>query len=372
MKKICCYCETWKSGGIESFLTNIFSQIDCKNLCIVLCVSHSQPNIYDLSLAELGISKHILSQAPKEFSLAERIKSIPSFYRELLRERYDVVHLNIYHGFSLLYALIAKHLGTPLIIVHSHNNALRKSRGRGWKLLVHRIMRFLFSGCADIRWACSQSAAAFLFSSRYMHTVQLIPNGIDIQRFRFSQTKRDEMRKKLNLQHSLVLGHVGRLCSQKNQSFLIDLLPKVKEKIPSAKLLLIGDGEDRERLKQKVQMLELTNDVIFGGETADVAALLCAMDCFLFPSLFEGLGIVAIEAQAAGLPVLCSENVPTEAKATKLVHFLPLDIDIWVQALLQVCNKARIDVTAELEANGYGIDQVAHRIKSTYLQEAEK
>ena len=163
-------------------------------------------------------------------------------------------------------------------------------------------------------WACSRPAAEFLFPAELLESRswRFIPNGIDTRRFQFRPEVRTRVRQELGLGDSFVFGHGGRLCEQKNQAFLLEAFAKTAGRRPDSRLLLIGQGEDRSDLESRAEALNIADRVIFHGTSDRVPELLWAMDVFAFPSRFEGLGIVAVEAQAAGLPTVCAEAVPEE------------------------------------------------------------
>jgi glycosyltransferase involved in cell wall biosynthesis len=166
--------------------------------------------------------------------------------------------------------------------------------------------------------------------------VYLMRNAIDLEKFTFSGEKRNAIREALGIgRDALVLGHVGRFAKEKNHSFLLDVFSRLRKLQPEARLLLLGDGELFEAVKAEAARAGLADGVIFAGRQADVGAYMSAMDVFVMPSLFEGLGIVLIEAQANGLPCVASDQVPLETKASELIEYLPLrgDVDRWVEAV---------------------------------------
>lgn len=334
MKRICCYCDCWESGGIESFLCNILLHMTLKNLEVDLVASQMKESVFTQRLEAHGV---------RFFELSGNQRNMPknhALFRSLLQERqYDVVHLNIFQGMSLYYAHLAKDAGVPVRIAHSHNTDLRQSRTRAIKLWLHRQYSKRYAKDATGFWACSEVAAKFMFPDFLMQEqgYTFIPNGIKTERFRFDPAVREAVRQELGIADRFVIGNVGRLCYQKNQSFLLDVLAEVRRQRPDCCLLLVGEGEDRQMLLEKAQTLGIEEHVIFYGTTTQVERLFWAMDVFTFPSLFEGLGIVAIEAQAAGLPVLCSEHVPQEAAATDLLKRISLgdSVEEWAHHLIQ-------------------------------------
>lgn len=328
-KKICIFCETWETGGIESFLANVLCNMDLTGLDVSIVAERIKGSVFTSTLQLLGIQFVELTGKPHSFQNFSRFQSL------LEQQHYDVVYLNLYQGLALRYAAIAKRAGVPRRIAHSHNSDLRRSSTRLFKLLMHHLAKFRYSKYATDFWACSADAAAFLFSSRALMQYRFIPNGIDTGRFRFQQSFRDEVRQSLGLSNSFVIGNVGRLCYQKNQEFLIDLLAGFLPACPNAVLMLVGDGPDESRLLAKAHEMGVSNQVLFLGTTQHIEKFYCAMDVFAFPSRFEGLGIAAVEAQCAGLPVLCAEGLPQEVKCSSSLQFLPLGQGIkpWLEAL---------------------------------------
>ena len=153
----------------------------------------------------------------------------------------------------------------------------------------------------------------------------IVTNGIDVQRFVYDEKKRKECRTALGVEEYVqLIGHVGRFDKQKNQQYLINVFEVIHQKHPNKKLLLVGDGEKIDMIRTAVKEKGLEKEVLFAGQHRDVSPYYCAMDVFVFPSLFEGLGIVAIEAQTAGLPVFASDTIPREAKITDTMTFVSL------------------------------------------------
>jgi glycosyltransferase involved in cell wall biosynthesis len=295
-------------------------------------------------------------------------------FRKLLSERrYDVAHFNLYQGLSLRYVRLAKRAGVPVRIAHSHNTDLRKSFTRPLKLWLHTRARERYTGDATDLWACSGASADFLFSQRELDQkgFQFIPNGIDTERFRFDPNVRETVRRELGLTDQFVVGCVGRLCYQKNQTFLLEVFAEVLKRHPKSSLLLVGEGELRGVLEEKAQRLGIEENVLFYGTSDHVERLLWAMDVLAFPSLFEGFGIVAIEAQAAGLPVVCSEHVPEEARCTDLVTVVPTNKELWADALTgrKAGQPDRAKGAEQVCSLGFDIESVAQRVACRFMRD---
>ena len=359
MRRICCFCETWASGGIESFLTNVLLHMDRSDLEVDIVVAQIMESPFTSRLKEQGLTIHQLSGSKKRW-----ISNCILFWKLLKTNQYDVVHLNVFQGFQLVYLQLAKWAGVPVRIAHSHGSDLRKSPLRWCKLLLHKLGKTCFGGAATQRWACSQQAAEFLFGEADAET---IPNGIDVERYRFRAADRKRVREELGVTGKLVIGSVGRLQFDKNQSFLLDVLARMLPKRPDAVLLLVGDGPARQRLQDKAKKLGIAQSLIFYGVSDRVEELLWAMDIFAFPSLSEGFGLVAVEAQATGLPVICSEYIPEEVNLTPYFVRLPLASGAWARALVQTETISREDGPELVRRAGFSLSDVSDRVRARYL-----
>ena len=368
MKRVCIYCQTWESGGIEAFLLNTLSHMDLSGLEVDIVVEALQKSIFTDKLKALGITFQELSGSQKRLS-----KNYHLFSKLIDMRRYDVLHLNIFQAVPMVYLLLAKRKGIPIRIAHSHNTMLHQSRTRALKIGIHKMAGHLFWGKATDLWACSDAAARFMFPSKSLERkgYRFIPNGIDLRRFAFNVAERERVRRQLKLEGTFVIGNVGRLCHQKNQTFLIDIFSRIYAENSSARLLLVGEGDALAALKEKAEKLLLSNAVIFFGTTSHVETLLWAMDGFVSPSIFEGLGIAAIEAQAASLPTICSDRVPQEAMATSLARRLPLSdpISRWNDAIVNARErKFDMEASKQLEERGFDVNAVSAMIGSTYCR----
>lgn len=367
--KICCFCERWESGGIESFLNNVIQHLTSGKIQVDIVAAQLCKSVFTESLQRKGVRFFELSGSQRALRQNYKI-----FTTLLQKEQYDVVHLNIFHGLSLYYAKLAAQAGVPVRIAHSHNTALRQSWTKLYKLLIHYIAKSLFTNSATDLWACSSQAAEFLFSKKILkwQGFQFIPNGIDTERFRFQEDVRTAVRDNLGLSGKFVIGNVGRLCCQKNQTFLLEVFAEISQRRPNSRLLLIGEGDDLAMLQERTKQLKLENAVIFYGAASHVERLLWAMDVFIFPSLFEGFGIAVVEAQASGLAVFCSEHIPKEAAVTPLLRTLTLKSGSaeWGQTLSEwdAFPKERQDYAKEVCSSGFDIQNVAKKIEAYWTR----
>ena len=336
-------------------------------MMIDVVVSELRDSIFTLPLQKRGIRFLCLSGSSRR-----PVKNW-SLFRRLLREnRYDVIYLNAFQALSLRYALLAKRAGVPVRVLHSHNTGLRPHILRPLKMRIHSFARRLYGGVGTAYFACSPEAASFLFPAKVLRerSVCVLFNGIDTERFRFRPEQRKALRGKLGLEDRFIVGNVGRLCDQKNQLFLLDVLKALLPLRPDGCLLLIGEGEQRAALERRAVELGIRDRVILFGVTDRPEEMLWAMDAFLFPSRFEGLGIAAVEAQCAGLPMLCSEHVPQKALVTGLCRRLPLvdGPEAWAEAAAELSvPESRGEYAAEIRDAGFDVETVSQTLRGALL-----
>lgn len=281
--------------------------------------------------------------------------------RNILKDgEYDVMYLHTswWRGFVL--EEIGKEVGIPKIIVHSHNTNvhIRENQSREEAINLHYQQReFLSEDIATDFLACSTEAADWLYDNKInKEKIQIIPYAIELEEYQFDLQIREEYRKKLSIKDEFVIGHVGRFAFQKNHDFLIEVFKEIVKINDNVKLLLIGIGELEDTIKDKVNNLGLQDKVIFTGKREDINCLMQAMDLFVFPSRFEGFGIVLIEAQAAGLKCIVSEEIPPIAFLTENIEALSFDVLLWRDKILKyMSGYPRKNMTEILEDKGFGM-----------------
>lgn len=360
--KICCFLEQWESGGIESFLNAVLQNIDLDGFEVDIVASKISDSIFTDGLKTKGVNFIQLSGQTRSF------KNYRMFKRLLKVKKYHTVHFNLFHSFALYYVKLARRAGVPVRLAHAHNTDLRKSPTKRLKLIINSISRRLWRGEMTRTLACSDAAAQFIFARS---ADEIVKNGIRAEKFLYSHEDRARVRNQLEIGDCPLFGNVGRLCWQKNQDFLLSVHKKVLEKLPDARLLLVGEGDILPRLREKATALGIEQSVIFYGVSTEITALMSAMDVFLFPSNMEGLGIVAIEAQASGLPTLCSDRVPHEAFITNLASSMPLELgaEKWAERAMEIYRNAekRHSRYDEICAQGYDIKSTAAQMKGYLL-----
>lgn len=359
------FAEPFSNGGQEAFFMNVIQKINMDNLNIdILTPYYIDNKYYKRILFEKGCKTYSWNLPFKPNK--SRLFYIGLFTKFFKRHKYDVVHIHSGSTTALAYiAFAAKVTGIKKIITHSHCTGAKHNL----KYYCIKMVTYpFFKLSVTDYYACSKEAGEWKYPRSVSEKkVQIIRNGIDIEKFLFNADIRKRIRNELNLDaKTVLLGHVGRFSLEKNQTYLIDLLEELGERF---KLLLIGTGEEFDGVKRKVKDYNLTDRVIFKGNVNDVYDYMQAMDVFLFPSTFEGLGIVAIEAQASGLPVIASKNVPSDIEITPLVKRVDLkDKKKWLEYIKKISpTNNRDDFSDVIIRCGFGIDDTCNVIRDAYL-----
>ena len=360
--------EPIADGGQEAFVFGVMSKMNMDGLVIDCLTAYDCLSNHYKGMVERMNGKVYALNLP--FAPGKSRSNIRKPFTDFLKNHfYDVVHI---HSGSIsvlaIMASVAGKAGVKKIIVHSHASGDSDN-------LKHRVLRKLASvcmaPCVDTYCACSKDAAEWKFEPKYAKTALIIKNGIDTERFSYNSSKRQIMREKLGVEGAFVIGHVGRFTREKNHRFLIDVFEDVAEREPAATLLLVGAGELAENIKTLVAEKGLKDRVIFAGSVTDVEDYLQAMDVFVMPSLYEGLGIAAVEAQCCGLPVAASDSVPEDIKLTDDVTFISLETgeDVWAERILSYRVRKRQGNEKIVKDSGYDMNQTAEIVRGLYIDD---
>lgn len=348
-------------GGSQTMLLNIYRSMDREQVQFDIIIDHKDDLLLAPEFEKLG-SRIFVLPAFTGSNIREVRSAWSLFFKE--HSEYKILHSHV-RSYASIYLPIAKRNGLKTII-HSHNT----SNGTGMKSAVKKIMQFPLRYQADYLMACSREAGKWLFGTKACEKTNYIflPNAIDIERFRFAEAVRVAYRKELGVEDKLVLGHVGRFHEAKNHMFLLDIFANLCVQRSDAVLLLVGDGELREKILLKIHDLKLDGRVILTGNRNDVPQLMQAMDVFVFPSLWEGLPVAVVEAQAAGLPCFISDNISNDVAISSLVKQLPSDdLSLWVNAILEKEIK-REEVLESIKAAGFDIKNSAKMLEKFYFK----
>lgn len=350
-------------GGAETMIMNIYRNIDRSKIQFDFIVHTNEKCDYNDEILEYG---------GKIFNIPRYTGKNHFKYKRAWIEffnsypQYKVIHGHM-RSTASIYLRIAKKYGL-VTIAHSHSTA---SRGNVLEKIVKKIMQFPIRYRADYLFACSNEAGKWLFgrNSIKKDNYKVIKNAIDIEKYTFNEVKRSEIRKKLNIQNKFVVGHVGSFTYPKNHKFLIDVFYEIQKQEKDSVLLLIGDGVLRPQIEEQIKKFGINNKVIMTGVVSNVNDYMQAMDVFVFPSIFEGLGMAVIEAQAAGLQCIVSENIPKEAYITEKIKNISLHkkYEIWVNQIIKYTDLKRKNEYKKLNDNGYSINDVASALEKFYL-----
>lgn len=364
--KILYFVDRMLRGGIQSLVIEIVKNINKENFQIDFLLL-DDGKTYDLEekLKEMNCNvyklKNVWINTP--FDYLKYCKEMNKFFKTIGKE-YDIVHLHSSSkNFMVLY--YAKKYGVKIRIAHSHStdfqtkNFIKKFVGNQFKSLLKKN--------ATDYMACSRDAGKWLFGNE--NNVIILKNAINIQKFYFDEEKRKEIRNKYGIKNNeIVCGNVGRITEQKNHIFLINVFKKLYSYNKNYKLLLVGKGEEtiEKELEKVVKENNMTDNVVFAGFQEKTYEYLNAMDLFVFPSKFEGLGIVLIEAQANGLSCIVSDKIPSEAIINSNVKIVSLDKeDEWVK-VIQETNCTRVIDNVKIKDAGYDILEEIKKLEKFY------
>lgn len=320
-----CVIGSMNVGGIENMLMQIYRYIDKNKIQFDFLVHDYNENYYEKEILALGGKIYRIPNISKN-----PLKHIREF-KKLLKEHteYKIIHIHTTYSIMITDAKEAKKMGRK-VIIHSHNSDANLKRK-----IVHKILKNNFSKYADYKIACSKLAGEWMFSKNDLNNLIFWPNAKNLEKYKFSLKTRDKIRNDEKVNDSFVIINVGRLSYQKNQELMIKIFSNFLKKKPNSILWLVGDGEDREQLENIVKEKGLEEKVKFWGNIENVNELLFAADVFVLTSRYEGLGIVLIEAQATGIPLVIPTYIPREACIDKNIKFINdvTNINEWISKI---------------------------------------
>lgn len=346
-------------GGLESMIMNYYRTMD-RSVMQFDFLTHRE---YDGDYGD-----EIVSLGGKIYHLP-RMNPFDKKYKKTLRkflqnhQEYNIIHVH-QDCMSSIVLKEAKRCGIQTRIAHSHSS----SQDKNIKYLIKCYYKGLIPKYATHLFACGEQAGNWMFGGAKF---DIVNNAINTKYYTYDEKTRVKKRQELKIGDSItVIGHVGRFSYPKNHEFLINVFSKIVELHDDYRLLLVGDGEHRERIEHKVKENNLMEKVIFTGLRSDVAELMQAMDVFVFPSRYEGLPVTLVEAQAAGLPCVISDKVPIECKKTDLVQQISLDtdIDIWADTIIAASCSTRMNTYEQIKNSGYDIKENARKLQEFYMK----
>lgn len=301
--------------------------------------------------------------------IIRELKINREYYRFFKNHNYDIVYADTENSLRSIHLFMAKLAGVTTRVVHSHNTGLQTESK--FSKVVASVIRYFFVFSATDYFACSDLAAKWLFPDSIIKKgkYKLLTNGVDLNVFKFDESLRMRTRKMYNiLPTDVVIGNVGRFVPQKNHKFILSIFNEFVKKMPNAKLMLIGAGPLEGEIREFVKKYNLNESVIFVGTTRNVVNYYHAMDLFLMPSLFEGLPITGIEAQANGLPCLFADSITQELAISNLASYCSLSAPevVWRDKILELLKIGRRDCSEEIINAGYSIYDTVSYLKNFY------
>ena len=352
-------------GGIEQLLTSVYQHIHTDRIQFDFAVHNSTPQYFAPLVEKLGGKIHVVP-IPNKIGLRAYMRWWKNFYKQ--HPEYQIVHGHM-PTYAFIYLGIAKYY-KRVTIMHSHSVVAHEPFPRN---LVIPVLHYPLRWISDYFFACSQAAGEYLFGKRAVKKSKfyVVANARDIHSFAYNPNTRAALRKELGITENFVLGHVGRLIGPKNHPFLLRVFAYIYKQNPQARLLLVGDGPLQQPLKQLAAQLHLENAIIWAGNVANPADYYQAMDVFVFPSKYEGLGMALIEAQIAGLPCVLSAHLPPEVDLEEgLCHRLALTqpADEWAAKILELKNTPRVSREQAACAKGFEISSLTKKLEDFYAQ----
>lgn len=353
----------WLGGGVEAVVMNYYRHLDHSKIQFDFICDDDSTNIPYDEIEKLGGKVILIPPYQKVFKYQKEL-------RRVLRDgKYKIVHSHI-NTLSVFPLYAAKKVGVPVRIAHSHSTTNKKE----WKKnLLKQVLRPFSKKYATNYMCCSELAGRWLFGDKAYDEgkVYLLNNAIDLDKFKYDKKIRDKKRKELGIKEdTIVIGHIGRFVAQKNHTFLIDIFNQFHKKEKNSILLLAGQGPLQEEIKNKVRELGLDDSVGFLGQRNDANELYQAFDVFLLPSLYEGLPVVGVEAQASGLLCFFSDDMTKETKVLDSTVFMSLSntSEEWTgEILTNLKDYKRINTKNEVSDNGFDIEIEARKLEKYYI-----
>lgn len=347
--------------GITNVVLNYYRNIDKSNIKIDFVIFNS--NREDLKKEIELNGSNVIEVTNRKRNPIKYIKELS----EIMDRGYDVVHVHGNSATMIIEMLLAKKKKVSGRIAHCHNSTCSFK-------IINKILKPMFNKSYTDSIACSKLAGDWLYGE---NNYIVFNNAIDLEYYRFNPEIRNKYRKEYNWEDKFIVGHIGHFTEQKNHTFLLDIFNEIYKNNKNAVLVLISDGKLRSQIEDKIKLLDLEDRVILLGKRTDISELMQAMDVFVFPSKWEGLGMVLIEAQATGLRCIASTEVPREAKVTNLLNYISLNDSpkIWCNNILSTeeeTDRRSENIVNSIRNNKYDIKYEASKLKKLYEQYGNK
>lgn len=347
---------TMQMGGQETFIMNIFRNIDRNKYEFGFVVHSNKRGEYEKEIENLGGKIYRITPISKN-----PIKHMLQLRKVIKDDNYKVMHRHANLSIVFIDLLVGRICKMKKIIIHSHSNTSAKFK------VIHKILRPLLNLFATDKLACSQKAGEWLYGNKKF---EIIPNAIDIEKFRYNNEKRKEIRERENATDKIVIGHVGRFDKIKNHKYLIEIFENLTKKVDNIELWLIGNGEEKKYIKKLSKDKGIIDNIKFFGTINNTYDYYQGMDFFVFPSIKEGLGIALIEAQVSGLKCIISDTIPKEAIVLNNVKELSINENatVWANYIeneIKKVNTYSRDIDTKFFEK-YKIENLVKKMKEIY------
>lgn len=365
MKKVLIFAPTAPTSGITQYILNMLSVMNRENI-------HFDILSFKNHRLKAWCEQNGAEYFEFDISPYRQRKQYNEFLKNVFSRKYDVIYYNTSTISGLQIFKSAKKYSDAKLVVHSHACSV-ENPSKKIRLIftyVHKILRLFANEYFDKKCACSMAAAEWMYGKNNSKEALIIKNAIDVEKFSFNETYRQKLREELGIKTEYVVGHIGRFALPKNHSFILDVFKELLNLNDDCTLVLIGNGELGNSIKQKVKDLSLKEKVIFLDFQEDIYKYYSMFDLFLMPSLFEAFPITLIEAQANGLASLVSDVVTSKCDVTGLIEFMSLNAgaEKWAEKInskLQNCE--RVDCTEKIEENGFSLHSQAKVVSDLYF-----
>ena len=347
-------------GGAETMVMNLYRNVDRNHIQFDFIIHTTEKQDYYDEILALGGRIYSCPRYRLYNDLSYK-KWWNSFFRN--HNEYTIIHSHIRSTAAIILKTAQKY--GLYTISHSHST----SNGKGIAAFVKNLSKSNIENYSNTCFACSQKAGDWLYGEKVSHSdkFHVLKNAINAKQYTFDEEKRLKMRSAFGVQDDFVVGQVGRFADMKNQDFSVSVLVELLKLNKNSKLIFVGDGEYKVFVEKQVHTYGLDDKVLFLGVRSDISDIMQAFDALIFPSTYEGLGIVAVEAQAAGLPVIMSETIPNEVVLTELTKKLPIgDCRMWATKLFECKDIARISTLQQIQNGGYDIGTTAKYLQNFY------
>lgn len=349
-------------GGMENFIMNLYDNIDRERLQFDIAVHARKENDYVDKIERMGGRVYVLPRLTRH-----PVKSLKALYRIVKDNHYPVVIRHTSNALISPQLLTAKLAGAKTIC-HSHTETDDKK-------FVHKVGRLFMKAATTERFACSENAGKWMFGN---NNYSIVHNAIDIDKFSYTKDKSEQIRREFQLKDAKVYGNIANLAACKNHLFLIKVFKEIAKLDDSARFFCVGEGDMRAQIEEEIEKLHMQDKVILTGIRTDVEKFMSCLDVLIFPSIYEGLPLTLVEAQAAGLPVLMSDTITSNVIVSKgLVYAKSIEADPaqWAECAMKLADKSRQNRACQRERlaqAGYDIRSLADWYQNYLLKMAEE